>query len=516
MGYRASVIIPVYNASKTVIRCVESIVYGREKNIEVILVDDFSKDDSFNVCKELSSKYPNVVAIQNEKNHGVSHTRNNGLAHANGEYILFVDSDDWVSKNYAKDMLDIAEQNEEKLAICGFNFVNQLDNQRVKYIWDENKSEIFQLESKDLFDIVDKGLLQLVWNKVFKREIIEDNNIKFDETKSMGEDFQFVLDYIKAADIDKFLIINRPFYYYVRANSNSLMSNFGIKNYNDEIERYSFLWEITKDKNNTKQRYEKAIERMKNNLFYQTLHRKIDKKEKEQLLITVSEEDFNKYYSANKKIVAKERILEKLQIINNQKNRIKGLIARKKREKKIKKIRNSVKVKDITIISQNCIAGVLYHDLNQQFLSPTINMFFDAKDFLKFVLNLDKYINGNMIMEWDEEYPIGHIDDVTVKFMHYDSCTQAMEIWEKRKARIVRDKIFVISTDRDGFDEQLYEQWKNVKYPKILFTANRKFYDGRNSVLFEQYEKDECVSDLIPQREFYKDNRLVDLLNSSF
>ena len=107
MGCRASAIIPVYNAEKTLRRCVESLVLGHERQIEVILVEDRSKDKSFEVCQELAAEFSNVICIQNEINRGVSFTRNQGLAAATGEYILFTDSDDWVSAQYAQSLLKI-------------------------------------------------------------------------------------------------------------------------------------------------------------------------------------------------------------------------------------------------------------------------------------------------------------------------------------------------------------------------------------------------------------------------
>ena len=94
MACKASVIVPVYNAEKTLRRCVESIVLGQERNIEVILVEDCSKDHSWELCLELAQEFPNVTAVQNERNSGVSFTRNRGLELAQGDYILFVDSDD--------------------------------------------------------------------------------------------------------------------------------------------------------------------------------------------------------------------------------------------------------------------------------------------------------------------------------------------------------------------------------------------------------------------------------------
>ena len=91
MAYKASVIVPVYNAEKTLRRCVESIALGQERNIEIILIDDCSEDHSWELCLEIAQEFPNIIVAQNERNSGMSFTRNHGLTFAQGKYVLFVD-----------------------------------------------------------------------------------------------------------------------------------------------------------------------------------------------------------------------------------------------------------------------------------------------------------------------------------------------------------------------------------------------------------------------------------------
>jgi len=124
---------------------------------------------------------------------------------------------------------------------------------------------------------------------------------------------------------------------------------------------------------------------------------------------------------------------------------------------------------------------------------------------------LRHYMEQELVMRWGEEYPIGMLDDVEIHFMHYDTCKEAKEAWDKRKARINWDKIFVIGTDRDGFDADAYEQWKQIPYPKILFTAHPEFTE--NAVCFSEYAADGQIGDLISDRKFYQDNLLTKKLN---
>ena len=197
--------------------------------------------------------------------------------------------------------------------------------------------------------------------------------------------------------------------------------------------------------------------------------------------------------------------------MNNLLLRVKGRLIRAKNKFIISRVNRKLKICDFTIISQNCIGGVLYHDLGMQFLSPTINAFIPEPGFVKMVLNLRYYMEQELVIRWGEEYPIGMLDDVEIHFMHYEACQEAKEAWDKRKKRINWDKIFVIGTDRDGFDETTYEQWKQITYPKILFAANSKYTE--DAVCFPEYAEDGQIGDLIPERKFYKNRSLVEKIN---
>ena len=185
MSSQISVIIPVYNAERTIKRCVESIIYGELRDISVILVDDCSKDGSWECCQELTKRYSNVCCYQNEKNRGVSYTRNHGLEVAESEYILFVDSDDWVSGKYAKELLVAAKQNPNSLVICGLHFRDEVAKYRREYIWEENGEKVYHVTQKEFFDLPEKFHLQQLWNKIFRRNVIEKANIRFDENQNM-------------------------------------------------------------------------------------------------------------------------------------------------------------------------------------------------------------------------------------------------------------------------------------------------------------------------------------------
>lgn len=507
-------IIPVYNVAGTLEKCVESIIYGKKCDVEIILIDDCSEDNSWNICCSLAARFSNVYSYKNRQNSGVSYTRNQGLKRAKGKYILFVDSDDWVSRNYIKYLIETHKKHQDSLVICGLYFLNNVAGYRRKYLWnDEDCFEII-LERQHFFDLQERFLLQQLWNKVFLREIIEQNHICFDESQSMGEDFQFVLDYMEAAEIQSCVVVNRPLYYYVRANNYSLMSKFGLIGHDNEYKRLEQLKRICKIlPDRIEQQYQIAIEKTKYNYVYQVCRSSINSRTEKLNFIEniMHDKKAEQHYKKQQWLIAKEKIVYFVGKCKELAFRIIGKLKRVRRNKIIKKAYKNLKTTGFTIISQNCIGGVIYHDMQMQFLSPTINLFFKEPDFVRFVNNLKYYINLEMEMSWEEEYPVGRLDDVMVYFMHYSTCSEAKNAWEKRKKRINWEKIIILATDMEGFDDSVWEEWCKITYPKILFTATKR--EKENEIFYRKYKKYGHVQDLIPKREFYKNGILIENIN---
>lgn len=239
-----SVIIPVYNGADTVERCVTSLLENRYTGFEIILIEDCSKDDSWKRCVELSKRYEEVRCFQNERNKGVSHTRNCGLAEAKGKYILFVDCDDWVAPHYVESLVKASEEDKDCLVICGFTFMDERTSEKKIHVFEKNGENTEYVNQEGFWKLADNIFLQQLWTKIFRRDIIVQHHIRFDESQSMGEDFEFVLDYMKAAEIKRCCVINEPLYYYIRANNTSLMSKFGLTSVERSISRFEKLADI--------------------------------------------------------------------------------------------------------------------------------------------------------------------------------------------------------------------------------------------------------------------------------
>ncbi len=186
-----SVIIPVYNSEKTIARCLESLLSQKRSDVELIVVNDGSADQSDSIIRDFEGKFSAINYIIKE-NGGVSSARNTGLENASGEYILFVDSDDFVAGNYFKRLDQMNAKADSDLILF---------NHRTSDSASAKESERYRKLSRltDRKDILENILagreINAPWNKRFKRTLIEKYRIRFDENLYIGEDMVFCLSY---------------------------------------------------------------------------------------------------------------------------------------------------------------------------------------------------------------------------------------------------------------------------------------------------------------------------------
>lgn len=226
---KISIIVPVYNGESTIKRCIDSIINQTYKNIEIIIVNDGSIDNTKSICNEFERKY-DFIKVINKKNQGVSEARNTGIDYSNGDYIIFVDGDDTINNNMCELLLSGISKERNLMPICGMRLIDENDNliKSLKFNGISGEDIDRNNISKENYLLIFKyELLNSPCNKLFFSEIIKSKDIRFDSELALGEDLIFVMDYIKY--IDGFYIINEELYNYIKTANESL----SIKVYRD-------------------------------------------------------------------------------------------------------------------------------------------------------------------------------------------------------------------------------------------------------------------------------------------
>ncbi len=231
-----SIILPVYNAQNHLARCIESICAQTYKNLEIIILNDGSKDNSLPVCEEYRKKDPRILLVD-KANSGVSDTRNLGLRLATGEYIQFVDSDDYIDPDYTENLVTAAETSHADFVIAPYKMVITPEatkpGQAIEKLQEklgiepeEKQPEIRTygflpagVMDKDTFALrlMDKPasyFYSVLWNKLYHRILLVGNDIQFTSEVRWAEDLVFNMQYIQYADV--FASIDKPGYYYVQ------------------------------------------------------------------------------------------------------------------------------------------------------------------------------------------------------------------------------------------------------------------------------------------------------------
>lgn len=216
-----SIIVPVYNVEKYLKRCLDSIVNQSFNDFELILINDGSIDKSGIICDEYA-QIDKRIKVVHKKNEGVSLTRNLGISIASGEYITFIDSDDWIEQDFLKKAIEYIKKNNVSILITGFVFEN---NKKIFNIFNGEKDEIFlNNEIKKEF-LKQNKFSWTVYDKFFKREIIK--KYKFDSRIKIGEDMLFCWQIFK--NIEKIGYLPLYKYHYDISASKTMTSDFSLK-----------------------------------------------------------------------------------------------------------------------------------------------------------------------------------------------------------------------------------------------------------------------------------------------
>lgn len=247
---KISCIVPVYKVEEALNYCIKSILHQTFTDFELILVDDGSPDNSWKICDEYAEKDTRVKVIH-KQNGGVSSARNTGIEAAQGEYICFVDSDDYLESNYLEVLIETKRNHSDFDNVwCGFQTVEDYLKNNKKSVVSENNNDYSFSDLSSIMDLCEKWLVQMPWNKLFETKTIKKNNIIFPPGLSLGEDYIFNLKYLDCTN-GKIVVINKPLYNYLRDGKESLDNKYYsnlleiYRRLNSEIEQYSEKWNLS-------------------------------------------------------------------------------------------------------------------------------------------------------------------------------------------------------------------------------------------------------------------------------
>ncbi len=201
---KVSVVVPIYNVEKYIKKCLDSLVNQTLQEIQIILVNDGSTDESGNIAKEYASKYTNKIIYLEKENGGLSDARNFGMRYTEGEYIAFLDSDDYVENTMYEEMYNKALQENSDYVECDFLWEYPDKVKKDKRIPYSNKKEMLT------------NVRVVAWNKLIKREILEKNNISFPKGLRY-EDIEFTYKLIPY--LNKVSYVDKEFVHYVQRNN---------------------------------------------------------------------------------------------------------------------------------------------------------------------------------------------------------------------------------------------------------------------------------------------------------
>ena len=224
MAPTVSIIVPVYNAEKTIGRCIDSILGQQYTDFELLLVDDGSKDGSGAICDSYAMADSRVQVIHKE-NTGVSDTRNIGISRARGVYLQFLDSDDWITPDATKLLVEAAGEHNCDLVISDFY---RVVGERVSRKGDIDEDRVLTREeyAAHMMEQPADFYYGVLWNKLYRRDIVESHRLRMDPELSWCEDFMFNLEYIRHAQ--RFYALQVPIYYYVKTKGSLASQSLSI------------------------------------------------------------------------------------------------------------------------------------------------------------------------------------------------------------------------------------------------------------------------------------------------
>lgn len=218
---KVSIIVPIYNSEKKLTRCLDSLICQTFSDIEIILINDGSRDSSSTICSEYSKKDSRILYIEQE-NGGVSAARNHGLDVANGEYIMFSDSDDYYEDSAVEVLLGAASSSQA-------DWILGAVSKNIKGCMEIASPSTFVAKTRQerveaIVRLTENFMIYQLWGKLYRREIIEKHHLRMREEMSCGEDHEWICRFVQNASI--IAAIEKIVYYYIVDDDESLSQRF--------------------------------------------------------------------------------------------------------------------------------------------------------------------------------------------------------------------------------------------------------------------------------------------------
>lgn len=208
MGDLVSVIVPIYNVEQYLEKCVDSLLAQRHENLEILLVDDGSKDSSLQIARRYAQAHPEKCRlIQREKNGGLSAARNTGLDHATGDWLAFLDSDDWVTEDYISAMYEAAVKDGADIVMSSLYYYYP-DGKTVKF------SPFSDLKTEDSHKLKVALCKPYANTRLYRRAFLEENQFRFPTDIRRSEDIAAIVPLFTKTE--KISIVDKPMYYYLQ------------------------------------------------------------------------------------------------------------------------------------------------------------------------------------------------------------------------------------------------------------------------------------------------------------
>ena len=286
-----SVVIPAYNCANTLQKTVESIISSGLIDYEIIIVNDGSTDDTEAVCHSLCSQHSFIKYIEQE-NSGVSAARNRGISLANGEYIMFFDADDTAEENGFSECVDIIRNENPDILVFGMRFdyykngkLYRTDKLVPEQAGTLNKTQIIA----ELDSLYSTNSLTPVWNKIYRRALIIDNNVSFNTSYFLMEDFLFSLDCLKICE--NIYCLPKALYYY-RQSENEKNAFNRLKRIDDLCE-YALPFKVAIDELSVHEKGNNVF----NNFFFMILFQKMYYLNKKEIKNLTESLNSNRFFS---------------------------------------------------------------------------------------------------------------------------------------------------------------------------------------------------------------------------